>query len=314
MGRELTRQWLQEMYDHKVKGHGQKPTLEEWANEEFKHTIPGFQYTSATNYYPSIFHQRYKSNPSVGLEFLERTLENASPSFGYKILAQIMASTTHKVAVTTNYDDLIASAITLYTDKVPFVSGYELLADYVIRTLRRPLVAKIHRPFLLSPLNNPDEITQLSDDWKGPLTEIFNDYTPILIGFGDVGGSGGTLMRFLQNLPPIKGGFFWCYREKQHGSLPAKEIQSVVQHHNGQVVPILGFDELMFQLWDVLKLTTAQNQLHEQFSKLVREYNEGFLQLAKQIIALEGQPMSETVAAVVTSAKAALARLEQDSF
>jgi hypothetical protein len=310
MGRDLTQKWLTEMYERVT---SPKSSLKEWVNQEFQ-SVPGFTYETATNFYPYIYQCRYQKNPEQGIAFLEAMLEAAKPSFGYKVLAQIMASTIHKVAVTTNFDNLISTSITLYTEKEPFVCGSESLADFVIATLRRPLVAKIHREFLLASLNDPDEIIHLDTDWEQPLTELFRQYTPIIVGFGDLGGSGGSLMRFLQQLPPLKSGMFWCYRERTEDALPAKEIQSIVKHHNGQLIPILGFDELMFELSDVLKMTLPQNELADKHSKLVNEYGEAFFHIAKHLISLQSVGNSATLTTAIKCAKAALARLDEDSF
>jgi hypothetical protein len=135
-----------------------------------------------------------------------------------------------------------------------------------------------------------------------------------VIGFGDSGGSGGSLVRFLEEIVPIDGGIFWCYREKSPGSLPAKEIQHLVERHNGKVVPILGFDEMMFQFWSALKMTSGQDELDEKYHALLKEYQDGFLKLAERITALETADNSDTVKATIQSAKAALARLQEDSF
>jgi hypothetical protein len=181
MGRELTERWLNEMYE---RSSSRKPSLEEWANNQFS-DIPGFTFKQATNFYPYIFQSRYGNNPEEGISFLEGVLDQATPGFGYKVLAQIMASTKHKVAVTTNFDNLISDSMILYTEKVPLVCGYELLTDSLIAALRRPLVAKIHREFLLAPQNDPDEIIHLAEDWKKPLTELFANYTRAVLNHPD---------------------------------------------------------------------------------------------------------------------------------
>src|ERR1019366_141117 len=50
---------------------------------------------------------------------LEKAMDAAEPSYGYSVLAQIMAGTTHKAAITTNFDNLIADALAIYTDAFP---------------------------------------------------------------------------------------------------------------------------------------------------------------------------------------------------
>lgn len=313
LGRDLAKKWLEEMHAGSSAAKKSTPPIKDWANAEFGGKITGFEYDLATNYYPFLYQQRYKQNPEEGFLLLESMVAKAKPSFGYKVLAQIMAHTAHRAAVTTNFDNLLASAINLYTTQLPFVCGHELLADFVIRSLRRPLIAKIHRDLLLAPQNDLDNMAHLPKQWEAPLTALFDQYTPIIVGFGDAGGSGGSLMRFLEKLPPSKSGLFWCYRENEDGAVPAQEIQSIVERHNGKLVPILGFDELMFQLWPVLNLTLARHELDEKYKNLVNDYQEGFHLLADQIKGRAKSSNGETVRSTIKSAEQALKQLGQDS-
>jgi hypothetical protein len=313
MGRKLTDKWLTEMYERAPHTSNPKPSIEEWANEKFKKSIPGFSYERAVDFYPYIYQCRYERYPEDGFIFLESIMQNAKPEFGYKILAQIMANTNHSVAVTTNFDTLLSDALTLYTDKRPFVCGHELLANFVIRNLRRPLIAKIHRDLFLAPKNNPDEIARLAHEWEAPLTEIFTRCMPIVIGFGDTSGSGGSLMRFLEKLPPIEGGIFWCYRVEKPTDMPTEAVRELVKRHNGQLVPILGFDELMLQLWEKLELTSVYEELNDRYNTLIRDYQKGFHRVAEGIVKLDCENANETVATAIKYAKAALERLNRDS-
>lgn len=101
-------------------------------------------------------------------------MDYAEPSFGYSVLAQVMATTLHKVAITTNFDNLIADALSIYAREFPLVCGHESLTGFIRPDrLRRPLIAKIHRDLLLDPLSDPDEIAKLAGKWPAALTKIF---------------------------------------------------------------------------------------------------------------------------------------------
>jgi len=227
-GRVLANQWLREL--HKMEDFDTLP-LEEWASAESLN-IPGFELSRAANFYPWIYQRRFRDYKEQGYAFLEKVMDHAEPSFGYSVLAQIMATTAHKVAVTTNFDNLVADALSIYTRTFPLVCGHESLTGYIRANLRRPLVAKIHRDLLLAPLSNPDEISKLPGEWAEALKKIFSRFTPIVIGYG---GNDGSLMGFLKTLPEIEGGIFWCYRECSN--LDAK-IGEVIEHHRGRLVPI----------------------------------------------------------------------------
>ena len=128
---------------------------------------------------------------------------------------------------------------------------------------------KIHRDLLLAPLGNPDEIARLPGEWATALSKIFDRFTPIVIGYG---GNDGSLMGFLQELSPIEGGIFWCYR----GAEIEPKIHEVVEHHRGKLVPIVGFDEVMLQLQEKLKLDFLLPKLQTAHVTRVTSYQKQF--------------------------------------
>jgi protein O-mannosyl-transferase len=204
-------------------------------------------------------------------------MENIEPSYGYSVLAQLMAGTQHRVAITTNFDNLVADALAIYTQALPLVCGHESLTGFIRPNLQRPLVAKIHRDLLLSPKNEPGELETLPKGWVDALTMIFENYTPIVIGYG---GNDGSLMGLLKSVAPIKGGLFWCYRG---GEEPDPRIHEVVEHHDGYLVPILGFDELMLQLWERLGLESPKPELQKTHNKRVASWQKQFEELNKRV-------------------------------
>ena len=72
-------------------------------------------------------------------------MTDKEPSFGYSVLAQILAGTRHNVIITTNFDNLVVDALSFYCRKSPFVCGHESLTGFVRPQLKHALIAKIHR-------------------------------------------------------------------------------------------------------------------------------------------------------------------------
>lgn len=272
-GSALVEEWLREL--HKLEDFERLP-FDQWATAG-NLEIPNFTYEHASNFYPWVYHRRFRDYKEQGYAFLESAMEKAEPSFGYSVLAQIMATTFHKVAITTNFDNLIADALSIYTRTFPLVCGHESLTGYIRANLRRPLIAKIHRDLLLAPLSNPEEIANLPGEWATALTKILDRFTPIVIGYG---GNDGSLMGFLEALSPIEGGIFWCYREG--GEIDAK-IHNIVERHHGRLVPIAGFDEVMLQLQEKLKLPFLLPQLQRVHDKRVTNYQKQFELLTKTL-------------------------------
>lgn len=287
--------WLKEL--HELEDFKNEP-LEKWATEK-NLGIKGFKFENAANFYPWIYQRRFHDDPDAGYAFLEKAMDAAEPSYGYSVLAQIMAGTAHKAAITTNFDNLIADALSIYTAAFPLVCGHESLTGYIRAKLRRPLVAKIHRDLLLNPLSEPGEIEKLSDGWDRALKLILNSYTPIVIGYG---GNDGSLMGFLKTVEPLNGGIFWCYRA---GDEPTKDIRDVVAKHHGRLVPIAGFDELMLQLWEKLQLESPIKLATAAHERRVREFQNQFEVLNKKLKEPAKDEAAEAVRAPVREAAAA---------
>jgi protein O-mannosyl-transferase len=302
-GGALALQWLAEI--HEMENTEQLP-IKEWATAE-RLGIAGFDYERAANFYPWIYQRRFRDFKEQGYAFLEKVMDKAEPSFGYSVLAQIMAGKRHNVAVTTNFDNLLADALSIYTRTFPLVCGHESLTGYIRPNLRRPLIAKIHRDLLLAPLSNPEEISKLPGEWGAALTKIFDRFTPIVIGYG---GNDGSLMNFLKALPPIHGGIFWCHRYRSEID-PA--VHEVVQHHpGGGLVPIAGFDELMLQLLEKLKLPPVLPQLEQVHEKRKADYQKQIEELAASLQKVAKSAAAEEVLRPVrAAADAAVERLTE---
>jgi len=302
-GKQLVNIWLKELHDLEAPdGIG----FEEWATAE-NLGIPDFAYERAANFYPWIYQRRFRDYKELGYAFLEKTMDHAEPSFGYSVLAQIMATTSHNVAVTTNFDNLVADALSIYTRTFPLVCGHESLTGYIRPNLRRPLIAKIHRDLLLAPKSNPEEIAKLPGEWGMALAKIFDRFTPIVIGYG---GNDGSLMGFLASIAPIEGGIFWCYRE---GSEIDPDIHGVIEHHYGRLVPIAGFDEVMLQLQEKLQLSFLLPQLQAAHEKRVANYQKQFEALTAALRKPADSPAAEEARKPARiAAEAAVERLTKE--
>ena len=302
-GKDLAVQWLTELHRRE---DFNRLHIDEWATAE-NLGIPGFEYARAANFYPWIYQRRFRDFKEQGYAFLEKTMDHAEPSFGYSVLAQIMATTAHKVAVTTNFDNLVADALSIYTRIFPLVCGHESLTGYIRPNLRRPLIAKIHRDLLLAPLSNPDEIDELPTEWSAALTKIFDRFTPIIMGYG---GNDGSLMGFLNRIPSIEGTIFWCYLE---GVEIESKIQEVVDRHHGRLVPIAGFDEVMLQLQEKLELPFLLPQLQGVHDKRVSDYQKQFTALTERLRKPAEDPVAEEARKPARkAAEAAVERLTKE--
>ncbi|MCK4512942.1 hypothetical protein KAW64_14450 [bacterium] len=275
-GRQLVDKWLAELQT-RLGPDSEEAPLPTWATAE-RLGISGFDYERAEEFYPQVYERRFRDDPDEGFAYLEAEMASKEPSFGYSVLAQLLSKTRHRVAITTNFDNLIADALSLYAKEHPLVCGHESLAGFVRSRMRRPLVAKVHRDLLLAPLNDPDGTAHLAAPWQQALLQLFKHCTPLFVGYG---GNDGSLMGFLENLPEgtVLGRLLWCYWEQ--GGTPSERVEELVVRHRGAVVPILGFDELMLELGerlglglvgdDILRWARERQQVYEKQVSQIRE-------------------------------------------
>ncbi|MCP4117577.1 MAG: tetratricopeptide repeat protein [Desulfobacteraceae bacterium] len=245
--------------------------FEEWVAEE------NIDEKKLAEHYGQIYAKRYELDPKDGYEFLEKVMEKSDPSIGYAMLAQILTTSKSNMVITTNFDSLSEDALFIYTQKKPLVIGHESLAGFIQAHTSRPCIIKLHRDLLLAPKNKDSEINNLSDNFKKSLSQIFNFYTPLVIGYG---GNDGSLMDFLKSLDHIEGGIYWFVREKETGL--NDRIQGLLEQHNGRTVKIPGFDELMIQTGNTLKLDRLDDDLIEIAKKRSDKYKEEFKRLTQE--------------------------------
>ncbi len=287
-GGELVHWWLQELHQRSKS----KESLEEWATEK-NLEIEDFEYKRAAESYPWIFDLRFRGYPEEGYAYLEHVMtgkakrwqqcrlqetnRDIQPSPGYSILAKIMEDTRHKAVITTNFDNLMADALHIYTSCYPLVCGHESLTGFIQAAMRRPIVCKIHRDLLLHPLNDRRSLRRMHEAWSGTLRTLFSHYTPIFVGYG---GNDESLMGQLESLASdeIKGRLIWCYYEGQDKQdQPNERIRKLVTQHGGALVAIPDFDRFMILLGATMKLEPLDDVLGERAKTRQKDYQDSIL-------------------------------------
>lgn len=277
-GATLARRWVEELHRLEV-GDTQTGALEDWATPENLH-IPGFDLSKVAAFYPRIYERRFGDDPDSGYAYLEDEMKSAEPNIGYSVLAQVLENTRHKVVITTNFDNLVADALGIYTSTFPLVCGHESLTGFVKPRLRRPLVAKIHRDLLLAPKSDVESTSKLDERWEGVLKRLLREFTLVVLGYG---GNDGSLMGFLDTLKlgDIRGGIYWCYR-LEDGRLDER-IGSLVAKHKGKVIPIVGFDEFMLQLGERFGYALLDEVIESKAKDRVKRYRDQFKEFQKRL-------------------------------
>ena len=265
-GGELAEIWLRE-----IKEIYPSEDVNQWMKKE------GIDEKNPATHYPQIYDKRFEIDPKEGFFFLAKTMEGREPSCGYSVLVQILANTEHKVAITTNFDSMIEDAMFTYTQKKPLVCGHESLTGFITPMIMRPLIAKIHRDLFYAPKSSSSDTNELHESWKKALTNILNIYTPLVIGYG---GNDGSLMAFLESLEKIEGSVFWFFREKD--GEPAEKIKNLLARHNGYLVLIEGFDEMMLQMNTRLSYDLLDGKIIEMAMQRAQRYKDQIEDIQKR--------------------------------
>ncbi len=191
--------------------------------------------------YCKLFEQ-YEPKEIGRQRYIESIIEGQAPSFGYVVLANLMASSYINTIITTNFDDLIYSACTSYTSIRPIVFAYGILASEMRITAQRPKILKLHGDYLYSTLKNTDSETAWQDpNMSRQLTQVLSEYGLIVVGYS---GGDKSIMDTLSQISE-KNDLYWCvYR----GSEPDDSVKLLLEAKGGFLIEIDGFDEMMNEI------------------------------------------------------------------
>lgn len=256
MGGELEYKWMEEMEVQpgltEISALAEKMRESGQLEYDFKEIEQAWQDARNTKtplpskYYFDIYKLRFFPNHRNGYHYLEKIMADAKPSLGYYPLALMLTrGDGNNLVITTNFDSLVEDALFLYTNSKPLVINHELLAEFAgDSNIRRPIVAKVHRGIFFDPLNKPEETGELKGKWHEVLISVFQNYTPIVIGYG--GGDNSLMELLTDDNVKMKNGIYWCYMEEY--GLPDEKIQTLVKEKKGYFVRTAGFDDTMMTI------------------------------------------------------------------
>ncbi len=224
---------------------------------------------NSKNYF-GIYDLLYYDDYQEGYAYFERELEKGTPSLGHYALAKILAGERHNLVITTNFDSLVEDALFIYTRKHPLVIGHESLTEFMNLNINRPVVAKIHRSLYFHPFNRQTETNDLAAGWKEILKSLFMVYTPVVIGYA---GGDQSLMQFLNDKKVKLNGLYWCYWSKEE---PSQEIKDLVAEKNGCLIPIEGFDQMMFMISRKLGFDNPEEEIRQVTEERIEKYNKQY--------------------------------------
>ena len=209
----------------------------EWA----KNHIDGFDQDNPEASYGAVIEKRFRI-PRVRQAEIERICEVASPEVGYSVVAQLctQVNTPFSVVLTTNFDDLVANAMIIYTNVHPIVISDESLANQIHSTRSGPMVIKLHGDARLSPKNTTQETEEIDKAVRDQAKKLLDGRGLLFFGYA---GADNSVFNMLDELPPnaLNLGVYWV-----NENLPSSEkFQKWLEEREAAWVRHTDFDKAM---------------------------------------------------------------------
>lgn len=273
---DLSKRWMRQLH----KWRGKPADYEAWASQE----LPGYTDDDAARFYPIVMDTVFPTAALRQVE-IERMIEGHDPGFGYAVLARLMTDARLRgkcnFALTTNFDDLVADAIYLYTRRKPLVITHHSLSPYVGISRTRPLVLKLHGDAWVAPLSTVPELETISADFAAIIEKMAAELGIVFIGYG---GNDDGITKALAALDSrtLKWGIYWV-----NDRVPETAFGEWLVDRGAVWVKHLDFDQLMALLQTELVLDHPD---YERFNALRLNYVRTFERLVESV---EAQPYSE---------------------
>jgi protein O-mannosyl-transferase len=263
--------WLPRLRDLRAP---QRQDLDTWAAEQFT----GYDPANPAGAYGAVMNELFLL-PEERQREIERLCDGRFPGFGYAALASLMALDNGKfnVALTTNFDDLIAEALYLFTKVKPMVIPHESLGNYLRPTRTRPLVVKLHGDYNLAPLNTQRLVQEVVEDVEKRVRSVIRDRGLIFIGYG---GQDEWMARlfsaFTEEALPL--GVYWVSESEPQGV-----VRSWLESRQAVWVEKRDFDEFMLLLRNIF---TAPHPDSKRFEHVFAKYASTYQALSNRIAML----------------------------
>ena len=245
----------------------------EWAENH----INGFDRNDPAASYGAVIEKCFR-NPMVRQLEIERICEAASPGFGYSVVAQLCAqnNTPFSVVLTTNFDDLVADAMFLYTtESRPLVIHHAALAEYIRPTRNRPMVVKLHGDARLSPKNTVLETDTIEKAMREQVKNLLTGRGLLFFGYA---GADDSVFQMLAELPPnaLELGVYWINENPPS----SEQFQKWLEEREAAWVKYTDFDEAMLRFFRAYDFEPPQR---DRFDRIFDTWDGQFEKLKRQI-------------------------------
>ncbi len=259
--------WLREL---KYLETGTSDDVEQWAPNRFAN----YRSEDSAALYGDTLSALFYTEQEQERE-LERINAAAEPGFGYATLAQLVTQPDWgercNTMVTTNFDDLAADALYLYSQRKPQVLTHESFDRRIRISTSRPTILKIYGDAHLGGHRDEPTAKLLRSDVKDRLRAQFTEAALVFVGYG---GRDESVADLLSGLPfgAPAGGIYWVNDEE-----PREPIRTWLEERNTIWTPYSDFEGLMFLMRQEFALGHPRI---DRFDKILRRYDEQYRSLA----------------------------------
>src|SRR3989338_8665971 len=240
---------------------------EKWLKEQDWYNKDGSEYSK--------LFEKYEPKEIGRQRYIESIIEGKTTSFGYVVLANLMASNYVNTIITTNFDDLTYSACTSFTSIRPIVYAYGVLASEMRVTAPRAKILKLHGDYLYSAVKNTDrEIATQDPNMARQVSQVLGEYGLVVVGYS---GNDESVMNILSQISD-KNDLYWCVRRDAE---PNKRVKDLLDQKGGFLINIDGCDEMMNEIRGIVgfdvramigSIQARQNSMIEQLKSLPQQY------------------------------------------
>lgn len=167
----------------------------------------------------------------------ERADGRKLPTTAHRAIARLVVGGYVRVIVTTNFDQLLETALRDAGVSPTVISTPDARAGAMPLQHERVTVIKVHGDFMdVRIKNTPEELARYHRSMNGLLDRVFDEYGLVVAGWSAAWDE--ALRAAILRAPNRRFSMFWA----QRGGL-APEAERLIAHRYGTLVPVAGADE-----------------------------------------------------------------------
>ncbi len=235
----------------------------------------------ADDEYSVLFETLYP-NERARQRYVEPRIEQGFPNWGYLYLANLVEAGYFNVIFTTNFDDLVNEALSLYLGYNPVVCAAESEVETINIASTRAKIVKLHGDYLFKRLRNTvDELAELDPVVEAKFGEFSRRCGMLVIGYA---GRDRSVMRAiartLEDPTAFPTGIWWGLHPAETPSSLVAELADV-HAARFKLFECADFDAFMVALHSRRELELPDTvvrpyeSVEERFSRLIGEVDSG---------------------------------------